>query len=168
MGCCHSSDPLGHVLLTKSSDGTGFILENRGVDTFEQLLSDDDINNVQSSWQKIEKSNFKLIGLKFMLRIFTQHEHLKPMWRFARHLDSPEDLVSSQEVKSHGERVFNAINLAVSKLRSPSELTPILVQLGFNHYFYGAREEHIPVKFCFFFIIWYSFYFYFLNKNFNL
>ena len=146
------TDPLGNLVLTKNTSGpnSGFILtpKNR-IDTLtadqSQLLAEIDIDNVQNSWHKIEKSNFKLIGMKFMLRIFTNNEHIKPLWRFARDLNTYEDMISSHELKNHGERVFNAINLVVSKLRSPNEVNSILVQLGFNHYFYGAREEHIPV-----------------------
>ncbi len=51
----------------------------------------------------------------------------------------------NQMLKAHGEKLFNAIDLAVNSLDDLNTLVPILIQLGHSHYAWGVREHHFPV-----------------------
>jgi len=52
---------------------------------------------------------------------------------------------ASQLLKAHGEKLFNAIDLAVNSLDDLNTLVPILIQLGYSHYNFGVRENHFSV-----------------------
>lgn len=71
------------------------------------------------------------------------------MWRFARNLDTEEQMNSSQLLKAHGEKLFNAIDMAVNSLDDLNTLVPVLIQLGYSHSSLGVKEEHFQVShFC--------------------
>jgi hemoglobin-like flavoprotein len=54
---------------------------------------------------------------------------------------------ASQLLKAHGEKLFNAIDLAINSLDDLTTLVPILIQLGYSHYNFGVRENHFAVIF---------------------
>ena len=74
-----------------------------------------------------------------------EHKELKPLWKFARNLETSEQMNGNQAIKAHGEKLFNAIDLAVNSLEDLSTLVPFLIQLGYSHYGWGVREQHFPV-----------------------
>ena len=82
----------------------------------------------------------------FPKRIFTEHPHLKSMWKFAKDLKTVEEYQASMAVQAHGDKVFTAVNMAVNHLTDFDALIPILIRLGYKHHSYGAREEHLPVS----------------------
>ena len=71
---------------------------------------------------------------------------MKPLWRFARDLDTEEQMNANQLLKQHGEKLFNAIDLAINSLDDLGTLVPILIQLGYSHYNFGVRDEHFVVS----------------------
>jgi hemoglobin-like flavoprotein len=78
--------------------------------------------------------------------VFLEHKHLKPLWRFARGLETVDQMQANVMLKMHGEKLFNAIDLAINSLDDLSTLVPILIQLGYSHYTFGVRDEHFPVS----------------------
>jgi hemoglobin-like flavoprotein len=52
---------------------------------------------------------------------------------------------SSAMLKAHGEKLFNAIDMAVNSLDDLNTLVPILIQLGYSHCRWGVKEEHFQV-----------------------
>ena len=80
-------------------------------------------------------------------RIFLEHKELKPLWKFARTevLDTEDQMNSSQLLKAHGEKLFNAIDMAVNSLDDLNTLVPVLIQLGYSHCSWGVKEEHFQV-----------------------
>ena len=80
-----------------------------------------------------------------LLRIFLEHKALKPLWKFARNLETEEEMNSSAMLKAHGEKLFNAIDMAVNSLDDLNTLVPILIQLGYSHCRWGVKEEHFQV-----------------------
>jgi hemoglobin-like flavoprotein len=81
-----------------------------------------------------------------MFRIFIEHEELKQLWSFSKGLDTTDQMRSSSFLKTHGIKLFNAIDLAIKNLDNLNVLIPVLIQLGFSHYMKGVREEHFPVS----------------------
>ena len=110
------------------------------------LLTQADIELVKNSWKLVVQGGLREYGANMMMRIFIEHKELKPLWRFANNLDTPEQMNSSQALKAHGEKLFNAIDMAVNTLDDLNTLGPILVQLGAIHYKYGVKEEHFGVS----------------------
>lgn len=52
---------------------------------------------------------------------------------------------SNQALKAHGEKLFNAIDMAVNTLDDLETLVPILIQLGYSHWNFGVKDEHFVV-----------------------
>lgn len=111
-----------------------------------QSLSSQDIDHIKSSWKHVVKSGLSINGVNMMIKIFVEHKELKLLWRFARNLDTAEQMYSNQLLKLHGEKLFNAVDMVVNNLQDFKSIVPIIVQLGFSHYRWGAREEHFPVR----------------------
>ena len=55
---------------------------------------------------------------------------MKPLWRFAKNLETAEQMSGDQLLKTHGEKLFNAIDMVVNNLDEWNTLTLILIQLG--------------------------------------
>jgi hemoglobin-like flavoprotein len=53
---------------------------------------------------------------------------------------------NNQAIKAHGEKLFNAIDMAVNSLDDLNTLVPILIQLGYSHYNWGVKEQHFIVS----------------------
>ena len=87
--------------------------------------------------------NFNII---FFQRIFIEHKELKPLWRFSKGLDTVEQMNANQMLKKHGEKLFNALDMAVNSLDDLETLVPILIQLGYSHYTWGVRDKHFVVN----------------------
>ncbi|CAF0861970.1 unnamed protein product [Brachionus calyciflorus] len=80
-----------------------------------------------------------------MVRVFIEHKELKPLWGFARNLETHDQMNSNQMLKAHGEKLFSAIDMAVNSLDDMNNLVPILVQLGSGHCKWGVKEEHFEI-----------------------
>ena len=52
----------------------------------------------------------------------------------------------SPQVKSHGNKVFEAINAAINSLEKKDVLNSILFALGERHKEYGAKIDHFPAS----------------------
>jgi hypothetical protein len=72
---------------------------------------------------------------------------MKHLWSFSDGLDTADQMRSSDILKTHGIKLFNAIDLAIKNLDNLNTLIPVLIQLGFAHYMKGVREQHFPVRF---------------------
>lgn len=70
---------------------------------------------------------------------------MKPLWKFAKNLNTEDEIRQNKLVRSHGEKLFTTIGKAVSSLRDLSALVPVLIGLGAKHYKYGTLEEHFTV-----------------------
>lgn len=137
------------------------------------LLTPQDVTLIKNSWKSVVKSGLAKNGTHMMIkyvfncflfkhfkswinffvifkRIFLEHKELKPLWKFARNLDTEDQMNSSQLLKAHGEKLFNAIDMAVNSLDDLNTLVPVLIQLGYSHCSWGVKEEHFQVIFIFY------------------
>jgi hemoglobin-like flavoprotein len=112
----------------------------------DETLTSNDVELIKNSWKIVVKEGLTKYGVNMMIRVFLEHKNLKPLWRFARGLETAEQMHSNQLLKMHGEKLFNAIDLAINSLDDLGTLVPILIQLGYSHYNWGVREEHFPVN----------------------
>lgn len=109
-------------------------------------LTKQDVYLIRKSWKIIVQSGLAKCGTLMMVRVFIEHRELKPLWRFARNLETEDQMNSNATLKAHGEKLFNAIDMAVNSLEDFNTLVPILIQLGYSHYQYGVKEEYFTVK----------------------
>ena len=76
------------------------------------------------------------------------------MWRKRTKGESDNDsdipVNPTQIMKAHGEKVFDAIRIALNSLdnnENAESWTKYYYEMGYNHYKYGARYEHLKVSF---------------------
>lgn len=112
---------------------------------FNQKLSPSDIKLITDSWKLVVKSGLSKHGTNLMVKIFIEHKELKPLWRFARNLETEEQMNSNQTLKAHGEKLFNAIDMAVNSIHDLGPFMPILTQLGCSHQRWGVKEEQFAI-----------------------
>lgn len=110
-----------------------------------QKLSPNEIKVITETWKLVVKSGLSKHGTNLMVKIFIEHKELKPLWRFARNLDTQEQMSSNQTLKAHGEKLFNAIDMAVNSIHDLSSFLPILTQLGCSHHKWGVKEEQFDL-----------------------
>lgn len=109
-------------------------------------LTKADVDLINSSWKIVAKEGFVKYGTNMMCRIFLEHKHLKPLWRFSYGLETMDQMQANQMLKAHGEKLFSTIDVAISMLDDLNSLIPVLIQLGYSHHKYGVKEEHFPVN----------------------
>jgi hemoglobin-like flavoprotein len=71
---------------------------------------------------------------------------MKHMWKFARNFDNIAQMQGSAQLQKHGEKVFNALDAAISILNDTDSLIPVLNHLGHTHYEYKVKPEHFQVN----------------------
>jgi hemoglobin-like flavoprotein len=64
------------------------------------------------------------------------------MWTFAANLQTEEEMKESYQLRSHGNKIFEAINGAVNSLDNLDVMNVRLNKLGLRHQSYGAQAEH--------------------------
>jgi hemoglobin-like flavoprotein len=75
-----------------------------------------------------------------------EHKEMKSMWRKRAGTSSDnESFNPNQALKQHGEKVFNTIKAAISSIDNLKRVAENLNQIGYEHYKYGTREEHLKV-----------------------
>ena len=67
------------------------------------------------------------------------------MWKFAANLTTKEEMLGNTELKSHGNKVFEALTGAIVALEKTEILSSVLADLGGRHTDYGAKIQHFPV-----------------------
>ena len=100
----------------------------------------------------MKTGGLKEYGTQMMINIFTRHVEYKNLWKFAKYLDTEEKMRVDPYLIKHGERLFNSIDMIVTNLEDLGKVKHILIQLGYKHFLYGARIEHLPVSCSFSFI----------------
>ncbi len=60
---------------------------------------------------------------------------------------------NSNQLRSHGKNLFEAINAAVNSLSNIESLNLLLIDLGARHSEYGAKIEHFPVNYYYYLLI---------------
>lgn len=110
-----------------------------------QKLSQNEIKVITETWKLVVKSGLSKHGTNLMVKIFIEHKEMKPLWRFSRNLETEEQMNSNQTLKAHGEKLFNAIDMAVNSIHDLSAFLPILFQLGCSHHKWGVKEEQFEI-----------------------
>jgi hypothetical protein len=84
-----------------------------------------------------------------MVLIFIKHPEIKFIWKFAANLQSEDEYRSSSQLKSHGNKVMEAVNAYINSLSDCQSDKP-LHDLGNRHSTYGGgliKKEYFDVYF---------------------
>lgn len=109
------------------------------------ILTESEILLIKKSWKLVVTGGLSKYGTNMMIKIFIEHKDLKPLWRFAKNLETVDQMNGNQMLKKHGEKLFNALDMAIGSLNDLETLVPILIQLGYSHYTWGIRDTHFGV-----------------------
>ena len=121
---------------------------------YDQNLTDADIDLIRKTWNMmLSKSSLKDLGNGLMARTLIEHKELKQLWRNTSLSKDDDEIDLSAKrsllMKSHGERVFETISLAVNSINDLDQIAKKLNQLGHEHFKYGTKMEHLEVIFIF-------------------
>lgn len=83
----------------------------------------------------------------FCLRILLHHRDVQSLWKFASKLEDKKQMLASNLLKAHGEKVFKTIHRVITEfLNDINGLEAFLINLGRVHFHYGVKEEHFTVN----------------------
>jgi len=107
----------------------------------EHELTDDEINEIQQSWDMMTKSEGGLrdAGLTLHRQLLTsQPHHIKSFEKFKKYKDF-DDIMKSPELKTHSYSTVREISLIVANLKHPGVFAQLTQSIGFAH-----RPANIP------------------------
>lgn len=113
-------------------------------------FKESEIELVNTSWETIKNAGFYECGVGLMTRILIEHRDLKYMWR--KIIPANDELTDDEVIKTpmqlmkdHGIKVFEGVQIAVNSLNDFQSVAATFNELGYKHYKFGARSEHIEV-----------------------
>lgn len=115
-------------------------------------LPPDVCGEVQRSWERVQRLGSSLLGEKLYKNVFwLEPEAMKlfpPEVRFKYREWTPDEdsdeanLLDSPALRKLFGKVLNTVGVSVAGMRQPSEMVPVLTQLGARHAAYGVSEHH--------------------------
>jgi len=111
---------------------------------------------VQRSWERVEHLGSNVLGeklYKHVFRVAPQTMELFPPevrykyrdWSADEDGAEEGDLLASPALRKLFGKVINAVGVSVAGLRQPSQMVPMLTQLGARHISYGVDEGYWKV-----------------------
>ncbi|XP_019958559.1 cytoglobin-1-like [Paralichthys olivaceus] len=115
------------------------------VDHLEQPspLTDKERVMVQDSWTQVYQ-NCDDAGVAILVRLFVNFPSSKQFFSQFRHMEEPEELERSTQLRKHAHRVMTAINTLVESLDNSDKMTSVLKLVGTAH---AVRHKVEPVYF---------------------
>lgn len=104
-------------------------------------LTEQEIKEVQDSWEIAKKLGVDTIGRVFYQRVFSQAPAALEMFSFKDN----DNMYESESFKRHARGVVMTVGRAVAGLRDLDTIAPSLVALGAGHNKYGVKPEHYPI-----------------------
>lgn len=101
----------------------------------EHELTDDEINEVQQSWDMMTRSDGGLreAGLTLNKQLLTaQPHHIRSFEKFKKYKDF-DDILKSPEFKQHSYSTVREISLVITNLKHPGVFTQLTQSIGFAH-----------------------------------
>ncbi|XP_070837529.1 cytoglobin-1-like [Chaetodon trifascialis] len=115
------------------------------VDQLEQPspLTDKERVMIQDSWAKVYQ-NCDDVGVAILVRLFVNFPSSKQYFSDFKHIEEPEELERSAQLRKHARRVMNAINTLAESLDDSNKVASVLKLLGRAH---ALRHKVEPVYF---------------------
>ncbi|XP_026026272.1 cytoglobin-2 [Astatotilapia calliptera] len=106
-------------------------------------LSDTEREIVQDTWGHVYK-NCEDVGVSVLIRFFVNFPSAKQYFSQFQHLEDPEEMARSSQLRQHACRVMNAINSVVENLHDPEKVSSVLALVGKAH---AIKHKVEPVYF---------------------
>jgi len=101
----------------------------------EHELTDDEINEIQQSWDLLTRSTGGLreAGIILNQQLLTaQPHHIRSFEKFKKYKDF-DDILKSPEFKTHSYSTVREISLVITNLKHPGVFTQLTQSIGFAH-----------------------------------
>ncbi|XP_030638038.1 cytoglobin-2 isoform X2 [Chanos chanos] len=95
-------------------------------------LSDTERAIVQDTWARVYES-CEDVGVAILVRFFVNFPSAKQYFSQFQHMDDPEEMERSTQLRKHARRVMNAINSVVENLHDPDKVSSVLGIVGKAH-----------------------------------
>ncbi|CAI5679868.1 cytoglobin-2 [Oreochromis niloticus] len=106
-------------------------------------LSDTEREIIQDTWGHVYK-NCEDVGVSVLIRFFVNFPSAKQYFSQFQHLEDPEEMERSSQLRQHACRVMNAINSVVENLHDPEKVSSVLALVGKAH---AIKHKVEPVYF---------------------
>lgn len=106
-------------------------------------LTDKERVMIQDSWAKVYQ-NCDDAGVAILVRLFVNFPSSKQYFSQFKHIEEPEELERSGQLRSHAHRVMNALNTLVESLDNSDKVASVLKLVGKAH---ALRHKVEPVYF---------------------
>ncbi|XP_054462934.1 cytoglobin-1-like [Anoplopoma fimbria] len=106
-------------------------------------LTDKERLMIQDSWAKVYE-NCDDVGVAILVRLFVNFPSSKQFFSQFKHIEEPEELESSVQLRKHARRVMSALNTLVESLDNPDKMASVLKLVGKAH---AQRHKVDPVYF---------------------
>ncbi|TMS15371.1 cytoglobin-1 [Larimichthys crocea] len=106
-------------------------------------LTDKERVMIQDSWAKVYE-NCDDNGVAILVRLFVNFPSSKQYFNDFKHIEEPEELEKSAQLRKHAHRVMNALNTLVESLDNPEKVASVLKVVGRAH---ALRHKVDPVYF---------------------
>lgn len=104
-------------------------------------LTEEEIKQVQDSWEIAKKLGVDTIGRVFYQRVFSKAPEALKMFSFRDN----DNMFESESFKKHARGVVMTVGRAVAGLRDINSILPSIMELGARHNKYGVKPEHYPI-----------------------
>ncbi|KAK2833672.1 hypothetical protein Q5P01_017561 [Channa striata] len=98
---------------------------------------------IQDSWSKVYE-NCDDVGVAILVRLFVNFPSSKQFFSQFKHIEEPEELARSTQLRKHAHRVMNALNTLVESLDNAEKVASVLQMVGKAH---ALRHKVEPVYF---------------------
>ncbi|KAM7386606.1 hypothetical protein PAMA_009287 [Pampus argenteus] len=106
-------------------------------------LTDKERAMIQDSWAQVYQ-NCDDVGVTILVRLFVNFPSSKQYFSQFKHVEDPEELERSAQLRKHARRVMNAINTLVESIDNSDKVASVLKVLGKAH---ALRHKVDPVYF---------------------
>ncbi|KAI8489303.1 hypothetical protein Bbelb_330420 [Branchiostoma belcheri] len=102
-------------------------------------LTQEQVLGIKETWAVLAQDPVER-GADLFMKIFEEDPELKKLFYFA---DEGRELSrDDQRMRSHGERVMEAVGAAVDSLEDLAAVVPVLTELGALHHKYGVQPSY--------------------------
>ncbi|XP_069050710.1 cytoglobin-2 [Lepisosteus oculatus] len=95
-------------------------------------LSEAERGMIQDTWGRVYE-HCEDVGVSILIRFFVNFPSAKQYFSQFRHMEDPEEMEQSPQLRKHARRVMNAINTVVENVSDPGKVSSILGLVGRAH-----------------------------------
>nr|XP_033818134.1 cytoglobin [Geotrypetes seraphini] len=95
-------------------------------------ISDAEKKVIQETWSRVY-TKCEDVGVSILIRFFVKFPKAKQHFNQFKHLEDPQEMERSQQLRKHARRIMGAVNNVVESIYDMEKLSNILGLLGKSH-----------------------------------